>query len=54
MLLYQNYVFHDYQGYISDLLYYTLDHIDGDDLKASLKHQRDRQRHVSSFCGEVL
>lgn len=36
-VLYQNYVFQDYRDYISDLLLYTLDHIDGDDLKACIE-----------------
>ena len=41
-VLYQNYVFHDYRDYISDLLLYTLDHIDGDDLKACIETSKEK------------
>ena len=49
-VLYQNYVFQDYRDYISDLLLYTLDHIDGDDLKAinGFVRKFDRSKHSNN------
>lgn len=48
-VLYQNYVFQDYRDYISDLLLYTLDHIDGDDLKACIETGKESEKYKESL-----
>lgn len=48
-VLYQNYVFQDYRNYISDLLLYTLDHIDGDDLKACIETGKESEKYKESL-----
>ncbi len=48
-VLYQNYVFQDYRDYISDLLLYTLDHIDGDDLKVCIETGRESEKYKESL-----
>lgn len=35
--IYRNYVYDDYRGYITDILNYTRDHIDGDDLQRCIE-----------------
>ena len=35
--IYRKYVYDDYRGYISDILHYTLSHIDGDDLEQCIQ-----------------
>lgn len=47
--LYQNYVYNDYRGYISDLLLYTLDHIDGDDLKVCIETGKESEKYKESL-----
>ena len=48
-VLYQNYVFQDYRDYISDLLLYKLDHIDGDDLKACIETGKESEKYKESL-----
>ncbi len=48
-VLYQNYVFQDYREYISDLLLYTLDHIDGDDLKVCIETGEESEKYKESL-----
>ena len=47
--LYRNYVYEDYRGYIANILYYTLDQIDGDDLKICIETGQQSEKYQQSL-----
>ncbi|MBQ7678652.1 MAG: GGDEF domain-containing protein [Butyrivibrio sp.] len=49
VVLYRNYVYGDYQGYISDLLLYMIDHIDGDDLRICIETGEESDKYKESL-----
>ena len=56
LLLYRSYVYSDYQDYIKNLLQYTLDHIDGDDLKVCMETGEESEKYKESllFMDDVM
>lgn len=49
LTLYRNYVYQDYRGYITDILYYTLDHIDGDDLRNCIETLEESEKYKETL-----
>ncbi len=47
--IYRRYVYNDYQGYISDILKLSIDHIDGDDLKTCIETGKESPKYKETL-----